>query len=379
MKNTWRTILAAAVSNPLKGFKRYKTDNNVELPQHAEFSGDKFPTKTGDPAKVELKAFKGGNAEFKSDVARERANADHGSALMSKKVKSQSKKAAVDDESDVSARPFYDSRSKRIYYDCPTCGFSGRVPIDSTDKYADWQFVSPTMLACPKCGEKIGVDDPHLDMDSSWTTSKKKTWRNVLADMSLKQKPDGTLQVDVTSTPGEPLFNNAQTGQPGPLSPDQTQQTTTPPVQTQPVQTETPAKKDAEASLKLAELGMFENWYTQHKDDESLRDEYQEYFLEAQAEDVSEIMDYEQWLQYKFAQATTGMPSMATDVKKWLIDKTGSYRLVGKECEKFAGIVITKDHREIESMRLRKDGHRWRELIPQAVWQAKLSEYASEK
>jgi len=87
-------------------------------------------------------------------------------------------------------------------------------------------------------------------------------------------------------------------------------------------------------------------------------------------------MDFEQWMQYKFAETTTGLPAVAT-AKKWLIEKVGSYRLVGRECEGFAGIVITKDHKEVESTRVQKNGHVWNEVIPQGVWQAKLADYAT--
>ena len=62
VKSNWRQALGSEYKD---SFKRYKTENGDELNNRAEFSGDKQVTKTGDPAQVELKAWKRDNATFK--------------------------------------------------------------------------------------------------------------------------------------------------------------------------------------------------------------------------------------------------------------------------------------------------------------------------
>jgi hypothetical protein len=62
----WRKIFSK--SEHIKdSFKNYKIpDSKGELPNRADFSGDKFP-KSGDPAKVELNAWHSGNSTYKKD------------------------------------------------------------------------------------------------------------------------------------------------------------------------------------------------------------------------------------------------------------------------------------------------------------------------
>jgi len=58
--------------------------------------------------------------------------------------------------------------------------------------------------------------------------------------------------------------------------------------------------------------------------------------------------------------------------KKWGIRKEGTLSLVGTECDKFAGVVIEKDGFIVESYITKKNGHEWRELVNQPVWEAKF-------
>lgn len=66
--------------------KRFKTENKVELPNNAEFTGDKLPSE-GDSAQAELKAWKEGDKLFKKDTKQEDKDTSHGSPLTSEKVK----------------------------------------------------------------------------------------------------------------------------------------------------------------------------------------------------------------------------------------------------------------------------------------------------
>ncbi|MFA5395627.1 MAG: hypothetical protein WC346_06345 [Methanogenium sp.] len=79
---SWRKL---AKSEEFKDtFKPYKTDNKTELPNRAEFTGDKKP-KSGDPAKVELNAWHSSNSLGKKDRKEEQKS--NGSAILNPKVK----------------------------------------------------------------------------------------------------------------------------------------------------------------------------------------------------------------------------------------------------------------------------------------------------
>ena len=82
MKN-WRNVFAAAKDEEFDG---YKTDNGTELPNNAEFTGDKNPS-GGEPAAIENKAWAAGDKEGAADRKRENAASDNGSALMGEKSK----------------------------------------------------------------------------------------------------------------------------------------------------------------------------------------------------------------------------------------------------------------------------------------------------
>jgi predicted RNA-binding Zn-ribbon protein involved in translation (DUF1610 family) len=83
-KKSWRQTLGAT-ETPNKGFKPYKGDTQT-FPGSAEFKGDEFPSK-GDPAKKELGAWKEGNRLMQSDKKSDDSQTEHGSPLMSEKIK----------------------------------------------------------------------------------------------------------------------------------------------------------------------------------------------------------------------------------------------------------------------------------------------------
>lgn len=380
MKNaSWRVILAA-VNRPLKSVEHYKAESGHEIPNATNFSGDKFPSGTGDSAKVEVREWKDGNSLGQKDIKRERGAAEFGSALMSEDVRRKNLKNHMKDE--------------------------GVKPSYSTI----------------------------VDFNDTATSKRFSSWRRIFSDMSLKQKPDGTVQLDITSQPGQPLFNNTATGQPGALSPQQTQQTTTPPDKAQntaPSTAKAPTKAqkiahhneelppdklnmtvkelldaleskapdvyqkieellkvmDATPKSKLAafrealrvEGNTFEEWYAENADNQELVDEYHQYVQATQAADVEEPKVFEDWMRDKYASAMQPAIAASTSTKKWLINKVGSFRLIGKECGTHAGISITQDHKELEFMRIAKRGHSWNEVIPQGVWDTKMTEYVESK
>jgi len=58
----WRQIFAVAAT---ENFKPYKAETGQTIPNHAKFTGDEIP-KTGDPAKIELNAWRSGDSKFRS-------------------------------------------------------------------------------------------------------------------------------------------------------------------------------------------------------------------------------------------------------------------------------------------------------------------------
>ena len=59
--NALKRVLAKAFKDD---FKPFKTENKGELPNRATFTGDMEPSKTGDPAKVELTDWHEGQSKF---------------------------------------------------------------------------------------------------------------------------------------------------------------------------------------------------------------------------------------------------------------------------------------------------------------------------
>ena len=63
--------------------------------------------------------------------------------------------------------------------------------------------------------------------------------------------------------------------------------------------------------------------------------------------------------------------------KSVVLTKKGSLSLEANECSKFASIAIKDGEDVIEEYKVRKNGHPYRELISQGVWEAKLDNYQS--
>lgn len=60
-----------------------------------------------------------------------------------------------------------------------------------------------------------------------------------------------------------------------------------------------------------------------------------------------------------------------------VLTKKGNLSLEASECSKFASIVIKDGEGIVEEYKVRKNGHPYRELISQGVWEAKLDSYQS--
>jgi hypothetical protein len=141
MKDSWRKTLNVFGASyditksdvEIPELDRYKTNTGVDLPNNAEFPGDKFP-RSGDPAKIELNDWHAQNNEFNKFKKEEDTGDEFGSPLLSDK-----------------------SRHENV-----------------EDKIKD-EHVLPKIMG----------------------GTKKKGWRTVLADVSVEKKPDGTVKVEV--------------------------------------------------------------------------------------------------------------------------------------------------------------------------------------
>jgi hypothetical protein len=466
MKN-WRKVLAGE-SRLMPDFKRYKTDNGVELPNVAEFTEDKFPSETGDPAKVELKAFKDGVKEYESDKKREKKSKGN-SALMDEQAKRKDveqqikddsklvrpsyagKKTADKDDSssyeryflyrsmgvnefkvdytpyqggyvspfvvdgddllehleyfvkdtrkilglgpkydynkslprvnpeDVSSEsqntpstwaskkkawmddsPFEDTGSKMVK--CPFCGHTGEeidFPLTESGEYI-----------CPACAEIFDKDADSLSAldDNVFSSKRKRGWRRIFSDVSFKNKPDGTVQIDVSSHPNAPLAQNPNTGQPAPPSPEQVQQKE----QETGVAAEASLNKQAFAqpgqrvqNVSTGQRGVVTK--VEGKDiyvnlDSGSTTVWGPNEINAMTEAPSSSKDY-------------GTSKFYAAAKKWEIKKQGDLSLIGTECNKFAGVLIEKNGTIVESYITSKNGHNWREMISEGVWDQKFEDY----
>jgi hypothetical protein len=223
----WREILSFKKEEDK--FTPYKTENGVEIPNNAEFTGDKVP-KSGDPAKKELEAWREGDKISLKD-----RNKEHKS---------------------------------------------------------------------PK-GTPLLFEGYELTPSST-----RKSWRNVFSDVSFKQKPDGTVAIDVS-------YNNTNAPTQEEHQWEQEQQgTQTPPASTEPPETDQTPLQEKEGSRKLCSDG----------------------------------------------------------ITRWVIQKKGSMELLGKECPNGCGIEIKKEGSVVEDYKVDRNGREWRELINQAVWEARFDE-----
>ncbi len=145
----WRKVLGESYNRTKsdidmgEDFKRYETVNNVEAPNRAKFTGDKFP-KSGDPAKVELNTWHSQNKEYENAKKREDKGDEFGSPIVSEE---------------------------------------GRY--EKVDEKIKNKNVIPDLM-----GGKI-------EHSSSW--------REVLSDVQVEKKPDGSIKVNVDENLNAPM------------------------------------------------------------------------------------------------------------------------------------------------------------------------------
>ena len=64
--------------------------------------------------------------------------------------------------------------------------------------------------------------------------------------------------------------------------------------------------------------------------------------------------------------------------KSIILNEKDGLKLVASECSEYAKISIqNKIGKDLESYQILKNGHTYRELIPQALWESKLENYES--
>jgi hypothetical protein len=274
-KKSWRQSLGA-LETPHKGFTPYKGKTQT-LPSRAEFKKDLFPTK-GDSAKKEIDAYKEGNSLMESDKKNE-DTVKAGSSLMLEKVKRYD---VLKHNKEDQVLPKYASKKswhKKLAFGdappivkCPSCGYVDheRKFLPGNGKYIDLGETKD--YYCPNCDfefpQNADSTYPHQEDDMLFSskhsfiekedtgymvksesgknlrkhpTTKEKaikqlqameinkhkeaSWRQKLADVSFQNRPDGTIKIDITSHPNEPLAQNPNTLQPQPPGPAEVQKT----------------------------------------------------------------------------------------------------------------------------------------------------------
>jgi hypothetical protein len=69
--------------------------------------------------------------------------------------------------------------------------------------------------------------------------------------------------------------------------------------------------------------------------------------------------------------------SANSNIEEWEINKIGNLKLIGRECDKNFGIFLYDGSKLIDSDIQPKANHSWREVIPQGVWESKMSRLAA--
>jgi len=249
MKN-WRKVLGSEFKDD---FKPFVTENKVKLPNRAEFTGDEWPTKTGDPAQVELDAWHTQNKNFKGFRNKEKQDdytslidvpeghlenvKDH-SVTGGKWVRRFTKFARNLFSSDIVGKGVRGSSIKKKSY-VPTGQLIGDPqkneklePLEGAvdavlEMLEDEGHLKGRMKRMDTDSDKIneiarllhkdGYTKNNIERDSdiwnyiydTWTTLKEesqkkgsKNWRKVFAvgepDVNMKRKPDGTMELNIT-------------------------------------------------------------------------------------------------------------------------------------------------------------------------------------
>jgi hypothetical protein len=56
-----------------------------------------------------------------------------------------------------------------------------------------------------------------------------------------------------------------------------------------------------------------------------------------------------------------------------ILKEKNGFKLISKECKDFCGIsIVASTNEEIESYKVKKNGHKYEELIPVGVWESKF-------
>ncbi|MFA5724141.1 MAG: hypothetical protein WC979_07845 [Candidatus Pacearchaeota archaeon] len=300
----------------------YKIPDGKQIPNNATFTGDKFPS-SGNPVNKEQSAWKEGNGLQRSDSKKE---------------------ISVDKNS-----PLMDGKTRRERFESLRSRSASRF-FQKASNIPDWRY----------------------------------TFLTKKADTSVKTKPDGSLQIDITTPlPGQGVQQGVQQGQvSAPISPE-----------VQPIEPTEPEKKISEKSASERKAFYesnpeFKTWLAAKSKDQEFLQEYHTY-MDREHLSNEEPLVFEDWAfgefnhEKEYNQKNQPQPALSTTTSieptTWLIDQKGDYRLEGRECVTHAGIRIMKGNDEIEFQKIAKQGHEWRELIPQGVWQTKLELYASAK
>lgn len=182
-KLSWRELFKVGKSEQFKDdFKNYKVPGTkTELPNRANFSGDKFPS-SGDPAKIELNNWHSGNSVYQRDKKVEKSNSDIPSPVTQEKNKRESVgNETVERKSALRMR-------KALYADV---SFQqkpdGAVSIDVTNEQAP---------------ETLETEAPTTDDMGATENNVTSKWRSVFktaadADIDFKKDPDGTMSLKV--------------------------------------------------------------------------------------------------------------------------------------------------------------------------------------
>ena len=288
----------------------YKSPAGKRIPNNAEFTGNKFPS-SGNPVKHEQSAWAEGNKLQQSDSKKEIA------------VKQNS--------------PIMDEKTRREKFESLKTKSASRFFVQSSEP-SNWR---------------------------SFFLTKK-------ADTSFKQKPDGTLQIDVTTPrPGQPqLDGQAPNQEIVPQAPA-----------TPATETEQPEeKKSSEKRAFYEDNQDFMKWFSEKSQDPNFIELYHTYVERAHLDNTEEPEIFEEWAYKRYMDEVAQVPVSASEkVSSWTIDEKGDYRLEGRECKTHCGVAIMKGNEELEFQKIARQGHEWRELISQGVWQNKLEQYASQK
>lgn len=417
MKN-WRKVFAKSESFKDK-FKRFPTENKQELINRAEFTGDK-PPKSGDSAKKELDAWKAGDKLSKKDRAVEQKS--NGSAVLNEKVKREDFKSQKTSNwrdvliktADVNFKQKQDGEVN-ISVTTPQPQTSS---LDNSSESEDTEN--------EEIGETLPADDDIKPINPRFFNEEelrerarksKLNWRDILAasepDVQFKRKPDGTFELNVTHPQSEPDLPILNTTPPNTSQPDQNLQQASSQKKQLKWLTYTPgmtvvikripgftAGGESESQEEIVKV-------TQ-KYDTNTGDGYD--VVETSGGSLFDtrdgtcirgpkayymVVDPDEFKDTHIGSKLEKEASCKETIKnEWIIKEANkgnnTYRLIGRECDKFCGIFIEKKvmgilskaaskSKIIDSEKVEKIGSTWRDNINEAVWISKFDGFINGK